>query len=225
MAKTIPIGKAFIDQKCGDCIHHFRLAKFEKPCKDLGVKHFAQAPQCFDPDPYQLVKDQSPDVIHRIALLLKDFNASQKRIMLSLMLKGKAFAKAGLDFGQPVYFRIGPDYLSNYYRGFAIDVATIGGTVTITSDLNKTQRSKPAIAMLLRENVYTTTDFKRKRARLEKQGKIMDPSPKFTKVTKTQIAKDDYVPPMMDSVPDEWFNKEEKAKKKKKKPKTLEFHV
>lgn len=126
-------------------------------------------------------------------------------------------------FGQPVFFKIGPDFLSNYYRGFVIDVSTSDTTVTITSDLGKTQRSNPLIGFVLRENVFSVSDFRRKRAQLSKQDKLMDPKPKFTVVTKSEVSNDGYVPPTMDNAPDDWFNKVDSSKKKKKK--TLEFRV
>lgn len=214
--KIIPIGKAFISIKCGECIHFTRVKKFELPCKELGRKHFSDAPGCYDPDVYLLTK-QAPDTLSQLALLVKDFSSSEVRVLMSLLKNTKAFEKAGYAFGQPVFFKIGEDYLSNYYRGFVLNVSSQDTTVTVTSDLNKTQRSNPLIGFVLSENIYSVSAFRKKKAQLVKQGREIDPAPKFTKIQKAEIVKADYVPPTMDNAPDDWFNKVDSTGKKKKK--------
>lgn len=228
--KIIPIGKASIGIKCGDCIHFKRMKKFEKPCSDLGRKHFADAPDCYSPDVYILAK-HNPEILFNLALLYKDFTSQETRVFMSLLKKSKAFEKTKLQFGMPVYFSISNDYLNNYYRGFVLDVTSSAPqNVFVTSDLNNTQRTKPMIGTFMRESVYSVTEFKKKKAQLQKAGKLVDPKPKFTLSEDTvALGKSDYHPPSMDDAPREWFDKSGKAKPKKAIKKrldgTLEFQV
>lgn len=217
--KIIPIGKATIGIKCGDCIHFKRVEKFGKPCADLGRKHFADAPDCYSPDVYVLVK-HNPEILFNLALLCKEFTSQETRVFMSLLKKAKAFEKAKLHFGMPVYFSLGQDFLSNYYLGFVLDITTMATQIVyVTSDLAKTQRSKPMIGQIPRSEVYTLSEFKKKKAQLQKDGRLVDPKPKFNVVTnKELLAKKEYVPPSMESAPKEWFDK---AKKGKAKAKTL----
>lgn len=115
-----------IGQKCGDCLHFKRNAKFEKPCSQLGIKHYAAAPQCFSPDVYVLAK-KTPDILCQIGLMFHNFTPSESRVLLSLLNQNRTFERAyGLKFGQPVYFKLGNDYLANYFRGYVVGVATAG---------------------------------------------------------------------------------------------------
>lgn len=230
--KIIPIGKATIGIKCGDCIHFKRTAKFEKPCNELGRKHFADAPDCYAPDVYLLAK-QNPEILFNLALLYKDFTPQETRVFMSLLKKAKTFNKAGIHFGMPVYFCTGPDYLNNFYQGFCLDVtSTVPSMVYVTSDLGKAQRNKPMIGMFLRESVYTLSEFKKKRAKLQKAGKLVDPKPLSSSTgDKAMLSKIDYCPPSLDTVPKEWLDKtkikkgKEKAKSKRQLDGALVFNV
>ena len=78
MKKVIPISKSSIGLKCGDCLFFKQSSKFERPCTELGVKHFSVAPACFSPNVYKLGA-KNPDVILQLGLLLRDFDASDTR--------------------------------------------------------------------------------------------------------------------------------------------------
>jgi hypothetical protein len=215
--KVIPISKSSIGIKCGDCIHYKRNAKFEKVCNDLGRKSFADAPNCYSPDVYILSK-HNPEALSQLALLYKDFTAQETRVFMSLLKNAKAFEKAKLKFGMPVYFRISNDFLANYYRGFVLNVTNAGEQrVYVTSDLNKTQRDKPMVGDLMRESVFTVPEFKKKKAQLQKSGHLVDSKPTFSSTTnKTELSAYDYHPPSMESAPKEWFDKQDRAKPKAK---------
>jgi hypothetical protein len=216
--KIIPIGKSSIGIKCGDCIHFKRISKFEKPCSLLGRKHFADAPDCYAPDVYLLAK-HNPEILFNLALLYKEFTAQETRVFMSLLKKSKTFEKAKLQFGMPVYFCVSTDYLSNFYRGFVLDVTSSGDaqTVSVTSDLSKAQRDRPMIGMFLRDSIYTVSEFKKKKVQLHKANRLLDPKPKFSAVAdKSIVANIDYVPPSMDNAPREWFDKQDKSKAKSK---------
>lgn len=215
--KVIPIAKASIGLKCGDCLHFKRNAKFEKPCSQLGTKHFANAPACYSPDPY-ILSAQTPDVLNRLGLLLSNFSAKEARVFMALLKQSSTLEKHfKLKFGQPVFFRIGPDYLSNYFRGFVLGVAEEGDAqVYVTSDLEKKQRKQPVMASLMRDSVYAASEWKKKKSQLLSDKRLQDPKPLFS-VQKIQTKMDDlYVPQSLDSAPADWFNKVENRPKAKK---------
>lgn len=229
--KVIPVAKATIGLKCGDCLHFKRNAKFEKPCTQLGIKHFANAPACYSPDPY-LLSDQAPDVLYRLGMLLNDFSAKQTRVFMSILKQTGALEKHyKLKFGQPVFFCIGKDYLSNYFRGFVLGISEEGDAqVYVTSDLEKKQRKQPVLATLLRSSVFTLSEWKKKKAKLVDDKRMQDPDPLFT-VQKIKTKMDDYyVPPSLETAPADWFNKVESRPKVKNRVKvavdgTLSFKV
>lgn len=201
---VIPISpRNSIQQRCGDCLHFKLSAKFEKPCSLLGIKAYGAAPNCFSPNVYAMAQ-KSPDLLYQIGLLFHNFTPSQSRVLLSLLNMNKVFTKSyGLKFGQPVYFRLGNDYLSNYFRGYVAGVATAGDQqVFVTSDLSGSQRLKPLIATLTRDSVFTVTDFKKKREELVAAGRLQDPQPLKTKVKKVDAK---YEVPSMEKAPAEWF--------------------
>lgn len=216
MKKTIPISKSTIGIKCGDCLFFKGNKKFEKPCSELGVKHFTNAPACYSPNVYKLA-EKNPDVILQLGLLLKDFTASDTRILMSVLKQQTAFEKNyNLQFGQPVYFRIGDDYLSNYYKGYVIGVATTGeGMVFLTSDLEKKQRIKPAVVSLFRDSLQSVSQFRKIKEALQKSDRLIDPKGELTKRAATAVSKVDYEPPTIDKAP-----KERLENKRKKVPKS-----
>jgi hypothetical protein len=228
--KVIPISKGSIGLKCGDCLHFKRNAKFEKPCHQLGVKHFQDAPYCYTPDAYLLTK-KNPEVLYQLGMLLKDFSAQESRVFMSILKASKAFEKHyDLKFGQPVYFKVGNDFLSNYFRGFVIGVAEAGDNqVFITSDLGKKQRVNPMVGSFLRDSVLTSAEWKAKRSALQKAKRLVDPAATFTAPPKVKLLADDYVPPSMETAPTEWFDKAtdrvSSKKLKKSKDGTLEFKI
>jgi hypothetical protein len=216
--KVIPIAKSSIGLKCGDCLHWKRNAKFEKPCANLGVKHFAVAPACYSPDPY-ILSAQSPDTLYRLGLLLTNFSAKEARVFMAILKQSGTLEKHyKLKFGQPVFFRIGNDFLSNYFRGFVLGIAEEGDAqVYVTSDLEKKQRKQPVIATLLRASVYTLSEWKKKKQQLLDDNRKQDPKPLFA-VQKVKTKMDElYVPQSLDTAPADWFNKVETKRPKFKK--------
>lgn len=216
MKKVIPISKSSIGLKCGDCLFFKQNRKFEKPCTELGVKHFSVAPACFSPNVYKLGA-KNPDVILQLGLLLRDFDASDVRVLMSILKQQTAFEKHyGLKFGQPVYVRIGDDYVSNYYRAFVIGVAECGDSmVFLASDLAQRQRQKPAVMSLFRDSLLTTSQWKVIRKRLQDADKVVDPKGHFAKRIQNSMVKVDYEPPTIDQAPKE--QRELKTKKINKK--------
>jgi hypothetical protein len=235
LKKTIPITPANAGKKCGDCIHFNRIAKFEKVCKLLGTKHFAQAPYCYKVDPY-ILTPVNPDILNQIALLTLSFTPQQTRVYVQLMKENSQLEKIyKVKFGQPVVFRLGGgEYLSNYFKGFVLGGATAGeAQLYVTSDLGKTQRANPAMLTLMPDSVYTLSAWKKKKTQLLKDPKkLKDPNPLYSAHVEKKDMFPDYVPPTLENAPAEWLDKREnkgvmKSKKslKKEKDGTLTFKV
>jgi hypothetical protein len=233
--KVIPITSLKAKPKCGDCLHFKRIAKFERVCDQLGIKHFADAPTCFDPDVYILAK-KNPDTLNQLGLMLRDWTSQEVRVFMAMLRQRLSMEKNyGLAFGQPVMFRIGDrDYLSNYFRGFVIGCATVGdGQVFVTSDLSKKQRGQPAMATLMPSSVFPMSKWKKKKEQLIKDKKLKDPNPLYSAPVEKKELTIDYQVPSLEDAPAAWFDKVEqgngtlKSKKKLKRQDdgTLTFHV
>lgn len=206
--KIIPI-VASSRPKCGDCLHFARIAKFEKPCNQLGTKHYAEAPTCYDVDPFVLNKI-NPDTFNQLLLLLRDFGLKQRRTFIQMMRSMNSLEKNyKVELGQPVYFKVGPnDYLSNYFRGFVVGGSSSGDPqVYVTSDLGAKQRASPAMLTLLPSSVMKVSAWKKKRAQLIKDKKLKDPNPIYSSHVDKKDLTSDYTPPTLESAPSEWFDK------------------
>ena len=197
--------------KCGECLHHKRVAKFEKVCSQIGVGPFRKAPRCYAPNPY-ILNTVDPDALMKFGLFLLSLNGKQARVVTALLKKKDKMQKNyGLLFGQPVWFTIGADYLSNYFVGIVVDCSSVGDSqVTVTSSLRDKQRKSAMQAVLLRESIYTSSEFKKKKAKLILDGRLTDPKPMFSSTIKK--VDESYVPPTIESAPAEWFNKVDKKK-------------
>lgn len=230
--KVIPIAAAKSRPKCGDCLHFKNVAKFERVCNTLGVKHFADAPTCFKVNPYILSK-KNPDALSQIGLLMRDYTPQELRVFAYMIRENSLlFKNYKVRFGQPVMFRIGgSDYLSNYFRGFVVGGATVGDAqLFVTSDMGKTQRATPAMLTLLPSSVFALSEWKKKKAQLIRDKKLKDPNPLYSSHVEKKDLTIDYVPPTLEDAPSEWFDKtggKLKAKKNLKKGKdgTLTFTV
>lgn len=233
--KVIPITTLKAKPRCGDCLHFKHISKFERVCNTLGVKQFAEAPPCFSPNIYVLTK-KNPDTLHQLGLLLRDWTPAETRVFMALLRQKIVMDKNyGLQFGQPVMFRIGGgDYLSNYFKGYVIGVAAVGdGQVFVASDMSKTQRNMPATATLLPSSVYPLSKWKKKKAELVKEKKLKDPNPLYSPSDlKKEDLTLDYKVPTLENAPAAWFDKTDgggklKSKKKLKAGKdgSIEFNI
>lgn len=222
--KIIPISpKTSIGFKCGECLHFSRLAKFEKPCSFLGIKAFATAPTCFSPDVFKLQKT-NPDIIYQIGAILKDFSSTEARVLIALLRNIKTQEKFyKLKFGQPVYFCLSNNYLSNYFMGFVVGVANVGEEqVFVSSNLGKQQRKHPMLGSFIRESVLTVSEFSKKKKELIALNRIQDPKKLFTPSTLVKETASDYDIPNMETAPQDWLEKLDTAKIKKKPKRELD---
>lgn len=232
--KVIHIAAAKSKPKCGDCLHFKHVAKFERVCNLIGVKHFAEAPKCFKVNPHILSK-KNPDVLSQLGLLMRDFTPQELRVFAYMIRENSLLEKNyKVKFGQPVMFRVGGnDYLSNYFKGYVLGAATVGdGQIFVISDMSRKQRNIPAMATLLPSSVFTLKAWQKKKEQLIKDKKLKDPNPLYSSHVEKKDLTIDYVPPTMESAPAEWFDKVNgagngrlKTKPKKSKDGTLTFTV
>lgn len=229
MLKKSSDKKIRLGVKCGDCIHYDKVKSgiHSDVCVKLGVREKANAPDCFNPDFYKLNVTKSPDVIEDLAKALRHFRPSQLRILAFTLTRGsKMIEKHGLKFGQPVYFSLGHDYLSHYFKGFV--VGATDEHVIVSSKLKKCKTN--TVGQFYRATLLTRTEWKVRRKNLLASGKIImtDEDKQFHKKlplaelldekgrVEVKIPEDlDYEPPTLDTAKPEWFERSQKQKKKK----------
>ena len=225
--------KLRIGMKCGDCLHYTKISKFEDVCCKLGVSKKTNAPDCFHPDYYRLSSNKTPEKVNDIAKVVSSLRPAQLRILAFTLTKTANHLKNfGFYFGQRVYFTLGRDYLSHYFKGYVIGVNTENNTLIVTARLNKDNHS--TVGQFIADSLYSSKDFKKKKKSLMDKGRLVMPNtdkkylsklpigeligadgslPKFEE-KKTDF---DYEPPTLDCAPKEWFDKSQKKEKRKSK--------
>lgn len=222
---TITSNRVSLGLKCGECIHFQKgPARFEKLCTQLGIQSFSEACPEYTPDLYKIASVED-DVMAQMANIAAKLSGPQARIFAYLFRNIDFIKKAGFEFGQVVVFSIsGKDILDNYVRGKVVFADRTGETIHITSDLEKLN-TRPLFVSLLRPNVMTVDEFKKHRQKLVKEGRIVEPKPSKSSnkrtllqclkmsdeayevyMSKLRSAPEEYVPPMLDTVPHNWID-------------------
>lgn len=201
-----------ISYKCGECLHHqvHPHPSMKSVCIKQGVKKFAVAPSCFTPDVTQLT--QNTDQFVQVASILSDMTTGQKRVMFALLnqkpIKRRAFSR-DLKWGTKVFFRaMGQDYFSNYLSGYVMGLTSSGELIIAGSPEQKTVGKSYIAYMTDDDNIMTWTEWRVKKQELKQANRIHDPSLKS--LPKQDILAD---PVTIDSAPDSWHDKREKARK------------
>ena len=235
MLKKTSTDKVSLGVRCGDCVHFQRgPSKFEKTCNKLGVDAKSKAPDCFSPDVFRLNAGGSPELLGQLGRLIRDLTPGQSRILSHLLSKnGNAIHKQGFRFGQPVYFTLGHDYLSHYFKGYVIGACD--DYVYVASKLNKA-RSNTSVTFMA-QSLLSYKQYKEKEKKLLKSKKIFMSEKDKALVKKLPLAEHidregcvklpeqvelEYEPPTLDTAPAAWFNIYEnsiQSKLRKKKPK------
>jgi len=198
--------------KCGECLHFAThpLRSKARPCKEEGIRHFANAPKCFTPDVTKLAAGS--DQLIQIVSIFNNFTYKQRRILIG-MLRGR---KKKLKFGTKVYFKaVGQDYVSNYLCGFVLGTTSSGETI-VGGDPDRTRRGAAYTAIFSEtENLLNQQQWLKHRKYLIEKGRVEDPKQPLRKFPKN-IDPNLYEPKTLDTAPDRWFNKERKESKKAK---------
>lgn len=225
--------KVRLGMKCGDCLHYTKMAKFEDVCCKLGVKKKANAPDCFHPDFHKLNSHKEPEKVVEISKVVSSLRPSQLRVLAFTLTKtANTLKNYGFYFGQRVYFSLGRDYLSHYFKGYVIGVNSETDTIVVSARLNKNNHS--TIGQFLPTSLYDRVSFKKKKRALAKAGRLVMPDTDKLYLSKLPIGEligpdgslpafeeqnfeFDYEPPTLDCAPKEWFDKSQKKGKKKAK--------
>lgn len=239
MLKKQTFQKVSLGINCSDCVHFEGTAKFEKPCSQLGVDPRSRAPDCYNPDVFKLKALDNPELLKDLGNLIRNFKPKQIRILSFILARqGGALAKQKLKFGQPVYFSLGAEYLSHYFKGYVVSASD--GFVYVVAKLNKCKTNTSLT--LERSSVLTKVEYKILEEKLVEENKLfMSPQEKKKwrvlplaeqldskgRIPHKEQFKDDYEPPTIDSAPEEWLHVYEAnsqvLRRKKKKPKGVFF--
>lgn len=237
-----------LGMKCGDCLHFNCVGKFKgdsnkvETCENLGRLYKANAPDCFFPDYNKLNTLKEPEIAFDIGKLVRTLKPSQLRVLAYTLVKSsRTIERQKLKFGQPVFFTLGRDYISHYFKGYVIGVEkfTVEGNdgntvkqelVIVTSRLKKSPHN--IVAHFKRDSLLTVSEWKKKHARLLKADKVFMseqdrervrelPIPEKmqndgtfeTKVHDADLEKmfDSIEIPTIDHAPEDWYEKHQKS--------------
>ena len=218
--------KQTLGMRCGECLHFKKgPPKFHSVCINLGVQSFAKAPNCFTPN-VALLNTVSHDIVSQLGLIAKDLSPVQLRLLSYVFKHAGVLRKVELKFGQPIFFSLGSDYLSHYFRGYVLHVSDDRDYVFVTSCLNKTKYQ--TFLTLPIASVLKGMAFKETRKRLVQSGRIsLKSDTKYTGKLplaellsatgcllysrRNEVVDADYIPPTLETAPAEWLNRHAKS--------------
>jgi hypothetical protein len=163
-----------------------------KPCATLGVKAYGTAPPCYTAN-VSVLSAISPETFSMLASTIASMTPKQCRVLMGLLKTAGSLEKFGFTFLQKVYFRLGPDYLDNYYSGYVLGTG-VDKTISIVGKSYFKGAKKPVIASILQDSVVSVEVFKKRKKKLLAEGKLYEPR----KVHKNEIT-EDYEPPTIET--------------------------
>lgn len=231
--------KACLGVRCEDCIHFEKVPKFDGVvCAKNGIDGRKKAPDCFNPDVFNLTKVKTPEQLNALGKLIQGYGTKQLRILAFVLAKqGNNMNKLDLKFGKSVYFSLGENYLSHFFKGYVVGVS--GTDVHIVARIKKCDENTSIT--LQRDSVLTKKQYKEVEAQLITENKVVMPETakkylrvlplaerldKKGRITMPEQFKIDYEPPTIDTAPQEWldiYDAHHKAKNKKSKSKKQGF--
>lgn len=202
--------------RCGDCLH-FKGSPhpaYGAPCHSLGIKPYAAAPSCYTPN-VMLFRTAGADTFAVLAALLARMSPQQSRILMGLLKSVGSLDKYGYTFLEKVYFKVGDDYLDNYFSGRILGVG-LNGTIAVVGENYFHTAKSPLVAYVFPDSLLSSEKFKKRKTQLEKQGLVYAPrKPHRNKV------EGDYEPPTMETSPELLEKMASKTFGKKTKPRVL----
>ena len=184
-----------IPQKCGDCLF-FKgetSPSFDAPCSDRGVREYASAPRCFSPNVRKLA-GVSSDTFELLGTILSLMDPTQTRLLNHLVANQHMLAKAGFYLMQPLFFRVGDDYLDNYFKGFALSMTSAGDVMLCSAPYLR--GGKTAYAQVSKQSLLDQFNMDLHRAELIEHGKIYEPRKPHKN---TDVDDPDYVIPTIET--------------------------
>ena len=161
--------------RCGDCLHFQGSAHpaIGQKCEDRGVKKFATAPSCFTANVH-VFRRTAPDAFNQLASIISGFTASQSRVLMGLLSAQAQLERNGYYFLERIYFKVGNDYLDNYFSAFVLGIGPEKQILVVGSDYLKNQKGT-TVAKLLKESILSEKEFIQVRDRLVAKGLIYEP--------------------------------------------------
>ncbi len=221
-----------LGMKCQDCLHHSTGPKrFERLCSALGVEPFAPACPEFSPN-IQTLANSDTKALVKLAGITQTFTKEQLRILAFTFRNLDYIRKAGFEFGQTVVFSInGRQYLENYFRGIVIGATRNGQLCHIASCLENLN-PRNCLLSLFSNDVLSLDKFQALRQSLIQRERLREPkgdrtlsmlkmSPEQLSIYKASLEKEpnEYSPPTLDTVPQEWLDSRQAGTlKRRKKP-------
>lgn len=213
--KTKRIG---VQMHCGECLHFTTQRLYEATCSNLGVDAEEAAPNCFAPDTRQLAGIDT-NLIHSMGKLLRAATTGQQRLLAHAIEAAAELAdKTRFKFGQPVYFCLGSDVLSHYFKGYVVGLSATGDQIIVSASIDSENQSS---LILFPDSLMTLSEFKAHKEWLINNDRIML-TPQEAKRNglsiagyylpnadreEQQAAFEHYTPPTMDTAPSSWFDK------------------
>lgn len=167
---------------------------FNERCSDRGVKTGAVAPPCYTPN-VTVFRRHSLDTFRILSAVIRSFSPQENRVLMGILHKSNRLEKFGFNFLDKVYFRLGDEYLNNFYSGYVLAVG-IERTLLIIG-AKQMENKRPMIAHLEATSVYSVDKFKRVKKRLIENGMINDPETRRLRLPR--MVDVDYEPPTIDS--------------------------
>ena len=217
LKKSINLKVAGINVNCGSCIHHRRLPLFSnKPCAEHGVQEYAIAPGCYKPDVMGLVESTPIDFISHMSKGMASITPDTLLALAHTLAASAALTrKTGLRFGQPVYFTLGADYLSHYFKGYPVSFNEEDGTINIAAALNNAKKNtllklmpesiltrrvwiKKMEALVAANRIYIQRSEKERRSWIAELISYQGTIPRI----KNQLKDFEYEPPTLDTAPE-----------------------
>lgn len=163
-----------IQQKCADCLFFEKETSpsFDAPCRDRGVREYASAPRCFSPN-VRLLNGVSSDSFELLGTILAIMNPRQTRVLSHLIANQHHLAKAGFYLMQPLFFRVGGDYLDNYFMGYAMSMTGNGDLMLCASPYMR--GGATAYAQVSKASVLDSIHMEEHRKMLVDHGLIYEP--------------------------------------------------
>jgi len=198
---TLETGKAASENvvlKCGDCLHFTGSPhpSIGQACSLIGVKKFATAPNCYTANVH-VFRKVSPQTLTLLSSIISSFSPSQSKVLMGLLKQQASLqTRYNISFLERVFFKIGDDYLDNYFAGFALGLGPQKEILIVGSDFMKNSQTS-VVASLMRESVLTLSEFKKERQQLIDSGRLYAPRGKG-KVDIPEVL-DDYEPPTIET--------------------------
>ncbi len=181
--------------QCGDCLHYkgSRHPAMDKPCTELGIGSKSEAPGCYTPD-VTAFRSLGLDAFGVLAAFISTLTPRQSRVLLGVLKYAGSLERHGLQFLEERYFKLGDNYLDNYYKGYVIGVGKNGEFILVGTDyLNCSKAS--TLAYLDKSSLLDEKRFEKEKTILLSQGRVK--SPKVARL----VARDEYQVPTIDNEP------------------------